>query len=50
MTLYTLYAFLAHDVLGNIAAAFLIASTGYTAKKIRAEVRKRNGQTHDTSQ
>ncbi|MGW2995385.1 hypothetical protein ACWDA9_27755 [Streptomyces sp. NPDC001193] len=50
MTLYTLYAFLAHDVLGNVLAALTVAGTGYTAKKIRTEVRKRNGQTHDTSQ
>ncbi|MFJ5552509.1 hypothetical protein [Streptomyces sp. NPDC093225] len=50
MSLSTLYAFLAHDVLGNIAAAFLVAGSGYTAKKIRAGVRKRNGETPDTGQ
>ncbi|MFF4391869.1 MULTISPECIES: hypothetical protein [unclassified Streptomyces] len=50
MTLSTLYAFLGHDLLGNTLAAALIAGIGYTAKKIRAKVRNRNGQTHNTHQ
>ncbi|MBT2454890.1 hypothetical protein [Streptomyces sp. ISL-86] len=50
MSLSTLYAFLAHDVLGNVLATFLIAGTAYTVKKLRTGVRKRNDQTHDTSQ
>ncbi|WP_331747082.1 hypothetical protein OG365_39725 (plasmid) [Streptomyces sp. NBC_00853] len=45
MTLSTLYAFLGHDLLGNTLAAALITGIGYTAKKIRAKVRNRNGQT-----
>ncbi|WP_158734504.1 hypothetical protein [Streptomyces sp. NRRL F-2747] len=50
MTLSTLYAFLAHDVLGNTLAALIAAGTGYTAKKIRTGLRKRNSETQNTNQ
>ncbi|MFG2987669.1 hypothetical protein ACGFYQ_42000 [Streptomyces sp. NPDC048258] len=36
---------LGHDLLGNTLAAALITGLGYTAKKIRAKVRNRNGNT-----
>ncbi len=49
MTLSTLYAFLGHDLLGNTLAAALITGIGYTAKKIRAKVRNRNGNTDHTN-
>ncbi|MDX3536779.1 hypothetical protein PV721_20845 [Streptomyces sp. MB09-01] len=45
MTLSTLYALLGHDLLGNALAAALVTGVGYTAKKIRAKVRNRNGNT-----
>ncbi|MFI6150286.1 hypothetical protein [Streptomyces sp. NPDC051109] len=50
MSLCTLYAFLAHDVLGNVLAALIAAGTGYTAKKIRTGIHKRNSETHNTGQ
>ncbi|MFD7836177.1 hypothetical protein [Streptomyces sp. NPDC059761] len=50
MSRSTLYAFLAHDVLGNIVAAILIAVLGYTAKMIWTCVRKRNSETRNTSE
>ncbi|MFE2144796.1 hypothetical protein ACFXA3_24170 [Streptomyces sp. NPDC059456] len=50
MSRSTLYAFPTHDVLGNVVAAILIAVLGYTAKKIWTSIRKRNGETRDTSQ
>ncbi|MFB6808829.1 hypothetical protein [Streptomyces sp. NPDC056387] len=50
MTMSTLYAFLAHDVLGNALATVLVAGTAYTAKKLRTGLRKRNDQTRDTGQ
>ncbi|MEY2233367.1 MULTISPECIES: hypothetical protein [Streptomyces] len=42
MSLSTLYAFLGHDLLGNVIAACLVAGTGYLAKKIRTKARNRN--------
>ncbi|MEU9420929.1 hypothetical protein [Streptomyces sp. NPDC048272] len=48
MTLSTLYAFLRHDVLGNVLAALLVAGLGYPARKILAEVRNRNRDTDHT--
>ncbi|WP_327260797.1 hypothetical protein OG444_04155 [Streptomyces sp. NBC_01232] len=45
MSLSTLYAFLGHDLLGDVVAAGLVAGTGYLAKKIRTRARNRNGQT-----
>ncbi|MFB6823354.1 hypothetical protein ACFCXA_17410 [Streptomyces virginiae] len=50
MSLSTLYAFLGHDLLGNVVATALVAGTGYLAKKIRARARNRNDRTHDTHQ
>ncbi|MER7764350.1 hypothetical protein [Streptomyces sp. NPDC097619] len=46
MELSMLYAFLGHDVLGNAAAALLIAGGGFIAKKIRSALRNRNAGNH----
>ncbi|EDX23847.1 hypothetical protein OHU17_35560 (plasmid) [Streptomyces goshikiensis] len=46
----TLYAFLSHDLLGNMLATVIVTGVGYTAKRIRARLRNRNGQTHHTGQ
>ncbi|MFJ9597992.1 hypothetical protein ACIRS3_35260 [Streptomyces virginiae] len=45
MSLSTLYAFLGHDLLGDLVAAVLVAGTGYIAKKIRSRARNRNDGT-----
>ncbi|MEU6867706.1 hypothetical protein ABZ924_31470 [Streptomyces sp. NPDC046876] len=50
MSRSTLYAFFAHDVLGNIVATILLAVLAYTAKKIWTCLRKRNDQTRTTPQ
>ncbi|MFG2716361.1 hypothetical protein ACGFX2_38430 [Streptomyces goshikiensis] len=49
MTLSTLYAFFVHDIVGQVLAAALIAGIGYTAKRIRAKVRNRNGNIDHTA-
>ncbi|MGW9069513.1 hypothetical protein ACWGQT_08700 [Streptomyces yangpuensis] len=46
MSLSTLYAFLGHDLLGDVVAAGLVAGIGYLAKKIRSRARNRNSGTH----
>ncbi|MEW2417884.1 hypothetical protein AB0953_29815 [Streptomyces sp. NPDC046866] len=49
MTLSTLYAFLSHDLIGNVLATLLVAGAGYTAKKIRTKNRNRNDNTDQTT-
>ncbi|WP_158075100.1 hypothetical protein [Streptomyces sp. MJM1172] len=46
----TLYAFLSHDLLGNMLATVIVTGVGYTAKRIRARLRNRNDQIHHTGQ
>ncbi|MGW9375422.1 hypothetical protein ACWGVR_36070 [Streptomyces xanthophaeus] len=43
MLLIPLYDFLLHDVLGNIAAAFMVAAAGWALRKARRQWRSRTG-------
>ncbi|UUU37456.1 hypothetical protein [Streptomyces sp. NBC_00162] len=49
MSLPTLYSFLSHDVLANVLAALAVTGLGYTAKKLRTHLRKRNADTDHTT-